>query len=419
MALAALALLGVGLAGCGGSEQPFKVGVVVDCVGVNRPLHDSELSGAELPLIERGAKLLGSAPTDGVSSVEVGGRPVELVPGCTELWEFSTLIAEVRRLVEREGAEAILAAGSGPDEIVLAEVARLYPEVVFLPVVHGPREVTLHDPPRNLFRFAGDFGQGVAGLAGYAYRRLGWRDAAIVLFPWDIGWGYRDAFAAEFCALGGRISTELPLEEFAPGGADVAKIPAKTDGVAVFAPALFSPGEFLDRLGTRFADPSRHVVVGPNVTEEPILLDSVRPALTGVTGSAYADPARLRRYLRAYARAFPGMPTGLAGGELVTGYHDAMKALLVGLEDAGGSSPALPEALARERVQLLGGPVRLDANRQAVVSTSLVRIQPPGSRVPGLAAQGKRTRVNQSLGGLLPASLRTAEATLPCEGPTT
>ena len=32
--------------GCGDAEPPLRIGVVVDCVGINRSLHDAELSGA-------------------------------------------------------------------------------------------------------------------------------------------------------------------------------------------------------------------------------------------------------------------------------------------------------------------------------------------------------------------------------------
>src|SRR5262245_12187430 len=128
-----LAALAVALAvpGCGG-ETPLRVGVIVDCVGLNRSLRDAELSGAELPLIERGASLRGHLPSDGVTPAEVGGRDVELVQGCTELWEPVALTAEARRLIEREHVEAIVAGGSGVDEVGLREVARLYPDVVFL-----------------------------------------------------------------------------------------------------------------------------------------------------------------------------------------------------------------------------------------------------------------------------------------------
>ena len=37
--------------GCGEEEAPLRIGVVVDCVGINRSLKNPELSGAQLPLI--------------------------------------------------------------------------------------------------------------------------------------------------------------------------------------------------------------------------------------------------------------------------------------------------------------------------------------------------------------------------------
>ena len=101
--------------------------MIVDCIGLNRSLHDAELSGAELPLIDRGAALRGHLPSGGITSADVGGRTVEFVPGCTEIWEFAGLTAETRRLIEREHVDAIVAAGSGVDEVGLRDVARLYP----------------------------------------------------------------------------------------------------------------------------------------------------------------------------------------------------------------------------------------------------------------------------------------------------
>src|SRR5262245_57999804 len=206
-----LVVCAAGAAGCSGGEEPFRIGVVADCVGINRPLHNVELSGAELPLIERGAQLRGKLAADGITPVDVAGRKVELVPGCTEVSEFSTLTTEVRRLIERDHVDAIVAGSGGADEIVLQQIARRYPQVIFLPVVHGPREVTLDDPAPNLFRVVGDHGQGAAGLATYAYRELGWRRAAVALGNWDTGWGERAAFVAEFCSLGGRVVSQLSL----------------------------------------------------------------------------------------------------------------------------------------------------------------------------------------------------------------
>jgi branched-chain amino acid transport system substrate-binding protein len=417
--LLAVALAGVTAAvtgGCSGGDPPLRIGVVADCVGVQRPFHDGELAGAELPLLERGAELKGGSASEGVTPAEVAGRKVEIVPGCTEVWEFSALTAEVRRLAEREHVDAIVAASTGPDEVVLRQVAKLYPRIVFLAVSHGAREVTLRDPPPNLFRVLGDHGQGVAGLATYAYRKLGWRRAAVVNGDWDEGWDARDAFVAEFCAIGGEITDQLSYVSFDPRGNDVADVPRGVDGIAVFAPAFHGPTGFLRRLAARVRNPARQIVVGPALIDDPVLLADTDRALDGVVGSSQVEPARMRRFLGRFARAFPGIPTDVARSPLVTTYRDAVEALLTALEDADGSTAGLPAKLARSRTDLLGGPVRLDRNRQATTPTWLVRIHAPGAGGggPTLTPVREIPGVDQSIGGLLPDSLISAHAPARC-----
>jgi hypothetical protein len=74
---AGLAALGVALilaaGACGEDEQPLRIGVVVDCVGINRSFQHAELSGAQLPLIERGARPRDRLAQDGITEVEVAG----------------------------------------------------------------------------------------------------------------------------------------------------------------------------------------------------------------------------------------------------------------------------------------------------------------------------------------------------------
>ena len=76
----------------------------------------------------------------------------------------------------------------------------------FVVAADGPREVTLQRPALNLYRIAADYGQGVAGLATYAYRRLGWRTVTVLPDAAYSGWNAESAFVREFCALGGRSS---------------------------------------------------------------------------------------------------------------------------------------------------------------------------------------------------------------------
>ncbi len=391
---------------CADDEPPLRIGVVVDCVGIFRSFGDAELSGAQLPLIERGASRRGRRAHAGITPVTVAGRSVELVTGCAEAGEFSAITTELRRMAELEKVDAVVAGSVGADEVVIRDVARGHPETVFLPAVHGPREATLRRPAANVFRFSGDHGQGVAGLATYAYRHLGWRRAAIVLANWDAGWGGRDAFAAEFCALGGRIEQQLGVDFFDPAGRDADRVRTDVDGVAVFGGSYFDASEFLKRLARQRDDPSRQIVSGPSLMDEPTTLRATSRALAGVTGSSYAYPPRMRAYLRDYAKAFPGVSASLASSELVTGYRDAVEAILLALEQADGSSARLPAELRRLRINLLGGPVRLDDNGQAVISTSLVRIGDPDAEgAPTLTAVSRRHGVDQSVGGLLAPSL--------------
>jgi branched-chain amino acid transport system substrate-binding protein len=389
LAATAIALALAGTA-CGDDEPAFRIGVVVDCVGIYRSLETAELSGAELPLIERDA--------------EVAGRPVKLVRSCAEVWEFSALARELRHLAEDERVDAIVAGGVGPDSVVIRDIARKHSGVVFLAAVHGPREPTLRRTAPNLFRFSADHAQGVAGLGTYAYRELGWRRAAVALGNWEQGWQSRDAFVAEFCALGGRITKQIAPYFFDPLGRDARRIPSDVDGVALLSWAFHNPGGFLRRLAQRMGDPARRILAGPGVMDNPALLKRAGPALVGLTGTSYLNPGNMRRYLRAYARAFPGRPASLAGEELVRGYRDAVEALLNALERADGDTERVPAELRRLRLDLLGGPVRLDGNRQAVTDTSLVRLVRNGPGPPKVERLERIEAVDQSVGGLLSAS---------------
>jgi branched-chain amino acid transport system substrate-binding protein len=407
------------VAGCGGSERPVRIGVVVDCVGVNRPLQGAELAGAELPLLRRGARLRGGDALGGITPATIAGRRVELVPGCTELYEFSTLTLEIRRLVEHEHVDVVVAGGSGPDDDAVRDVAARYPRVSFVPAVHGPREVTLLHRAPNVFRVAGDHEQGVAGLATYAYRTLGWRRAAVALGSWDVGWGERDAFVAEFCALGGRVTSQVQRDGFDPRGRDVAEIPRDVDGVAVFIPALFAPDGFVHRLARRLGDP-RRMVVGPGMADDPQLLRALAAPLAGVAAGSFlpaADrSAALRRYLGAMARTFPAITASTARSDLVLGYRTAVETVARAVERAGGDPARLQDALRRVATDLPGGARRLDANGSAVIAPAIVRIgrAPRKGAGPPLTQVGGVTSVDQSIGGLLAPALSPGSPDAPC-----
>ena len=406
------------LAGCGGDEEPFRVGVLTDCIGIYRSLEDAQLSGAQLPLIERGAQPRGSRPADGVTRVSVAGTPVELVRACTEWGEFSTMFEQVRRLVERESVDAVIGGSVGVDGLGLRMVAARLPDTTFVALPGGAREVTLRERAPNLFRLEADHSQAVGGLGTYAFRDLGWRRASVLSQNWDAGWGAAAAFVAEFCSLGGSVTQERRgglLE-----GVSTARVPRGSDGVAVLTTS-FPPGTqapLLKRLAARFDEPARHVVLGPGVLDEEAALRVAGTVLGGAAAATRYPPAALEEFAEGYRRAFPGQGAH-AKSELVIAHRNAVEALLQALEEADGDpgerGERLRAALGALEIELLGVPHRVDGNGQAVVSATLVRVAPEGGGLPTLRPLRTIAEVDQTLGGLLDAEHRPGALDETCE----
>lgn len=409
--LVAAVAVAVVVTACGGSERrALRIGVVVDCQGPDRALQDVELSGAQLPLVVRGAQKNGSEPSDGVGSARVAGTRVELIKACSESGELSTLTQVVRLLVERRHADAVMVGGAFTvDGIAMRTVARRYPQVAFVAAANGPREVTLEGPPAPVYRMAADYGQGAAGLATYAYRRLGWRRAAIVVDAWVFGWGAETAFVREFCALGGRVTARLVVGYELPEH----PVPQNVDGVAVLGSPESTPAKFLRRLAKTQGDAPRRIVLAPEAMSADAL-GAAGSSLDGVIGASYTPPARdsaeVRAYVAQFARAYPGVLASHAQDALVVNYRNAVEAVLLAFERANGEARRLRPELDRFQARLLGVPVRMDAHRQAVVDTTLVRV---GHGT--VDAMQTVPHVDQSIGGLVPATYVPTSAGQACE----
>jgi len=397
---------------CGGdTRRPFRIGVIVDCVGGLRAYGDGELAAAQLPVIARGARPVSEDPSDGIRGGRVAGRPVEIVRGCGESGEFSTLTQVARLLIAREHVDAVVEGGFfSVDGIPLRELAGRYPDVVFVAAASGPREVTLDRPARNLYRVAPDYGQGVAGLATYAYRRLGWRRVVLLPEEWFESWNTETAFVREFCSLGGHVAARIPLEIGGDSTAAVLKaIPRDADGVAVLGSWMSVTPDLLRALARRGTN---RVVLGPETIGYTDLIRN-DAALTGVVGTSYSAPEAsspaVRAYLRDFAKAYPGTPPGESRDAVVMAYRNGVEAVLEALEQVHGDLSdgrrRLRVQLARLDTTLLGVPVRMDGNRQAVVSANLVRLgQDSASGLPELRAVHSIPAVDQSIGGLIPAN---------------
>src|SRR5690242_93732 len=115
-----LLLIGAAAVGCAAAAvtftavrtaepAPVRVGVIVNCIGFFRGYEDLMLAGAELPFIDRGARLRSAGLSDGVTDVSLpSGRRARLLIGCDEGGEFTTQIAAARRLLEEQHADVVV-----------------------------------------------------------------------------------------------------------------------------------------------------------------------------------------------------------------------------------------------------------------------------------------------------------------------
>jgi len=413
MTVAALLLFSGLLAGCSGDPTAVRIGVLADCVGFLRNVQGAALTGASIPLLDRGAKLLGPDPSDGVSGATIAGHPVELLTGCIEGGEYSSIIEQARKLVEVERADVIVGGTYPGDGLALREVARRHPEVTFVVSNPGDREITATDPAPNVFRFAADISQQVAGLGSYAFQDLGWRRAVVIADNNEMGWGGAAAFLAEFCGLGGTV-TQVPMS---PDQQDTA-VPDADGTVVFFAPFGQTPETLTAFAGGRQPLESS-LLLGPGVWYDLNVLSAIPETMRNIVtvvptgGTDLTNPAS-ERYRLSAAQYFPGTTVTDAMQPFVVQNHDAVEVVMTALEQTGGTVGAggadLRQALGSLDVQLVSGSVRLDANRAAIVSTSLARLGDIGS------ATVIRTMsdVDQTLGGTLPRSYEPRFGEQPC-----
>ncbi len=350
--------------GCGGtSARPFRVGVVTDCYGAFAQYRPQALAGAELPLLERGAKLHGQS----VSTATVGGRTVELVPACERWGHASSSISALRQLVEVDHVDAVIGSEFQDDSVITAAYARLHPHTTFMLTGSEPSVTLTPHPSPNVFRFVPDTRQSTAGLAAYAYHTLGWRSVATVADNNSAGWGTVSGFIAEFCSLGGTVARRVQSDALdGPPTRAAYGVPDGVDGA--FIPGGFEDTTpFIAAWRMRHPDLARHLVLGWAAFD---------PALRGVVGASY-DPFRPTPAWNRYVHALHHyMPVGFSDQDFFNEpYYDGMSPLLLALQKVGGDTShgqrRLMSTLAHLTYPAEDGPIHLDKRHQAVANAYL------------------------------------------------
>ena len=113
---------------------------------------------------------------------------------------------------------------SGDEAVSVANYAKTHPTKTFIIGTAGSQDPTLQIAPKNLFRYHGDGAQWNAGIGEIAYKKLGWRKAAIIMDDYSFGW-----------TSGGRLHRRLLRDRRQDHEAGVPA--AEHDGLLVLRPA--------------------------------------------------------------------------------------------------------------------------------------------------------------------------------------
>jgi len=369
----------------GGSGTPIKIAIMSECKGAFGSFDNQNMAGAVAALSQfAGAKPKNpNKPRDGFTGGAIGDHPLKLVGvGCGDDTS-DTAIKEVRRLMEQLDADVMIGPLSGDESIAVANYAKQHPDKTFVDGSAGAQDTTLKVQAPNFFRFNGDGAQWNAGLGDIAYNKLGWRKAAVVSDDYSFGWTSAAGFIAEFCAAGGQVTKRIfPPLNTTDYSSYAQQMPTDVDGTFVavggaglipflkayeqakgpidgkkFMGNLFwgTPGQF-EQLGPRVAG----VYIGGAGTAGDLDTPAAQDYATNIIGKWF--------------KKFPpgGDAAAQASSTFTYGYYVNTWGLIKALEavkgDLSGGQKKLQEALAKTTLPAPYGEIKLDDNRQAIIS---------------------------------------------------
>jgi branched-chain amino acid transport system substrate-binding protein len=402
------------------SATPIKIGVLSDCQGAFGSFDNQDLAGVVTAMSQlAGAKAKNpNKPRDGWTGGSIAGHPLQLVGvGCSND-RADTAIKETKRLMEQLGADIMIGPLSGDESIAVANYAKQHPTKTFVDGSAGAQDTTLKVRAPNFFRFNGDGAQWNAGLGDLAYRKLGWRNVAVVADDYSFGWTSAAGFIADFCAAGGQVTKRVfPPLNTTDYSSYAQQMPTNVDGTFVavggaglipflkayeqahgpidgkkFIGNLFwgTPGEF-QQLGTRVAN----AYVGGAGTA---------PDLVTPPAKAYeAEVAKTFKTIPPFGAAGPQ-----ASSTFTYGYYINTVGLLKGLQsvkgDLSNGQKALQQAIGKVTISSPYGPLHLDKNRQAVLNVFYQQLYLDSSGKLAIRTVGEVPNVDQTFGGTFSSS---------------
>jgi branched-chain amino acid transport system substrate-binding protein len=410
----AVAIAAIASTSFAASASTIRVAIMTDCKGAFGFGYEPDIGGAQAAFAQyAGGKAKNpKKPSAGMTGIKVGSTNVQIVGyGCGDD-TAPTAIKETRRLMEQLRADVMVGPLSGDEAVVVANYAKSHPTKTFIIGTAGSQDPTLQIAPKNVFRYHGDGAQWNAGIGEIAYKRLGWRNAAIIMDDYSFGWTSAAGIIADFCAIGGKITKRVfPPLNTTDYASYVRQLPAPTSVDGYFwvvggtgtgasltafeqAYGALKPEQHIGNLFFAFLGADK--VVAPKVVGSYVGGFGTGPGLQTKAAKAYEASV---------AKTYPGLNGGNYADGFVYNYYNAAWALIQGLQKSNGAvgaalQQALPRSIKPGYQVSSNGVVRLDANRQAIQDQYPLQIVRNSDGTIGTKVVGFVPNVNQSFGGL-------------------
>jgi branched-chain amino acid transport system substrate-binding protein len=406
--------------------KAVRVAIMTDCKGAFAFGYDVDIGGANTAFAQfAGGKTKSHAkPSAGMTGIKAGNTPIQIVGyGCGND-TVPTAVTETKRLMEKLNADVMIGPLSGDEAVYVANYAKAHPTKSFIIGTAGSQDPTMQIAPKNMFRYHGDGAQWNAGIGEIAYKKLGWRKAAIMMDDYSFGWTSAAGMIADFCAVGGdivkRVFPPLNTTDYAPF---VRQLPPPNQVDGYFwvvggtgtAAALKAYEQAYGKL-----DPKKNIgnLFFGFLGADKVVAPKVVGAYVGGFGNMPGvHNAKVDAY-RAYAKKL--YPKQNVDDGFFYNYYMAAKALVMGLQKSGGAVGAKLQASLPRSIQgpfqiSNGGNVKLDSRRQAIQDQYQLQLvaNPDGSVSPQVIAYVPA--VDQSFGGLFkPTSPPPGRTQPPC-----
>jgi branched-chain amino acid transport system substrate-binding protein len=409
--------------------QAVRVAIMTAGTGAFGFGYELDIGGAQAAFAQyAGGKVKNkNKPSAGMTGIMVGDTPVNIVGyGCGDD-TAPTAIKETRRLMEQLRADVLIGPLSGDEAVVVANYAKSHPDKTFVIGTAGSQDPTMQIAPKNLFRYHGDGAQWNAGIGEIAYRKLGWRKAAIIMDDYSFGWTSAAGMIADFCAVGGQITKRVfPPLNTTDYAQYVRQLPDPNSGQVdgyFWVVGGTGTGASLQAFEQAYGplDPKQHIgnqffaFLGADKVVAPKVVGSY-------VGGAGTGPGLQTAQAKAYEKALNSWYPKLPANDLfVYNYYNAAWALVQGLTASNGAvgaalQQAMPKTLKTGYSVSNNGNVKLDSRRQSISDQYQLQLvkNADGSVAPQVIAYVPG--VDQSFGGLFkPSSPPPGRTQPPCK----